>query len=264
MNSEILTVGDEILIGQIIDTNAAFLGDVLFSIGIPVEKSVTIGDEEKLLLNELEDSDNNYDLTIITGGLGPTHDDITKPVLLKYFNDELILDEKVLSHVQQIFSLRNIKMPESNIGQAMVPSKCKVIWNENGTAPGIWIEKAGKVFIALPGVPYEMKTMINDIILPLLKEKFLSNVDYTLEQKTLLTTGIGESVLNEMIGNVYEIIGNDKLAFLPSPEGVRLRINVKAKNETEAKTRVIEIEGKLRQKIGEHIFGEGEEFLNRL
>ncbi|MBS1491877.1 MAG: competence/damage-inducible protein A [Bacteroidetes bacterium] len=264
MNSKILTVGDEILIGQIVNTNAAFLGDVLFNTGLPVEKSVTIGDDEKILIDELQDSLYNYDVTIITGGLGPTHDDITKPVLLKFFKDKLILDEKVLEHVKKIFSTRNVPMPETNIGQAMVPSKSKVIWNENGTAPGIWIEKANKVFVALPGVPYEMKAMISDTVVPMLKEKYLKDLGYVLKQKTLLTTGVGESILNEMMGDVPSIIGEDKLAFLPSIEGVRLRINVKADTEENASQRISEIESKIREKIGEHIFGEGEEILEEI
>jgi nicotinamide-nucleotide amidase len=264
MNSKILTVGDEILIGQIVNTNAAFLGEVLFNTGLPVERSVTIGDDEKNLTDELQDSLYNYDVTIITGGLGPTHDDITKPVLLKFFKDKLILDEKVLEHVKKIFSTRNVPMPETNIGQAMVPSKAKVIWNENGTAPGIWIEKANKVFVALPGVPYEMKAMINDLVVPMLKEKYLKEQNYVLKQKTLLTTGVGESVLNEMMGDVPAIIGNAKLAFLPSIEGVRLRINVKAESEEKASERISEIENKIREKIGEYVFGEGEEVLEEI
>lgn len=264
MNSKILTVGDEILIGQIVNTNAAFLGDVLFSIGIPVEKSVTIGDDETMLINEFQDSIDNYDVTIITGGLGPTHDDITKPVLIKFFNDELILDDKVLKHVTEIFSTRGVPMPATNVGQAMVPAKSKVIWNDNGTAPGIWMEKDNKVFIALPGVPYEMKAMINDFVVPMLKEKFMKNFDYVLKQKTLLTTGVGESVLNEMMGDVHSIIKNDKLAFLPSIEGVRLRINVKAESEEKAEERISEIENQIREKIGEHIFGIGEEILEEI
>lgn len=264
MNSKILTVGDEILIGQIVNTNAAFLGDVLFSIGIPVEKSVTIGDDETMLLNEFQDSIDNYDVTIITGGLGPTHDDITKPVLIKFFNDELILNDKVLKHVTEIFSTRGVPMPATNVGQAMVPAKSKIIWNANGTAPGIWMEKDNKVFIALPGVPYEMKAMINDFVVPLLKEKFMKNLDYVLKQKTLLTTGVGESVLNEMMGDVHSIIKNDKLAFLPSIEGVRLRINVNAESEEKAEERISEIENQIREKIGEHIFGIGEEILEEI
>lgn len=264
MNSKILTVGDEILIGQIVNTNAAYLGDILFSLGMPVEKSVTIGDDEQMILDEFKDSIENYDLTIITGGLGPTHDDITKPALIKFFNDELILDEKVLDHVTKIFTTRNIPMPKTNEGQAMVPSKAKVIWNANGTAPGIWMEQGKKVFVALPGVPYEMKAMIEEYVGPMVKDKFLSNLDYVLKQKTLLTTGVGESVLNEMLGDVHSIIKEDKLAFLPSIEGVRLRINVKADTEEKAEKRISEIENQIRKKIGEHIFGTGNDILEEI
>lgn len=264
MNSKILTVGDEILIGQIVNTNAAYLGDALFSLGMPVEKSVTIGDDEKMILDEFKDSLENYDLTIITGGLGPTHDDITKPALVKFFNDELILNEKILDYVTKLFASRNIIMPKVNEGQAMVPSKSKVIWNANGTAPGIWMEQENKVFVALPGVPYEMKAMLEESVVPMLKEKFLSNLDYVLKQKTLLTTGVGESVLNEMIGDVLSIIKNDKLAFLPSIEGVRLRINVKSDTAENADKRVSEIEKQIREKIGEYIFGTGNDILEEI
>lgn len=169
MRSKIISIGDELLIGQIVNTNAAYLGEKLFSIGIPVERTVVISDEESVLLSELDDSVNNYDVTIITGGLGPTHDDITKPVIVKYFKDELITDETVLAHVKKIFSDRNIKMPEVNKGQALIPKNSEVIHNESGTAPGIWIENNGKIIIALPGVPYEMKSMIEGIILRKLK-----------------------------------------------------------------------------------------------
>ncbi|MBX7046673.1 MAG: competence/damage-inducible protein A [Ignavibacteria bacterium] len=264
MNSKILTVGDEILIGQIVNTNAAYLGDALFSLGMPVEKSVTIGDDEKMILDEFKDSLEKYDLTIITGGLGPTHDDITKPALVKFFNDELILNEKILDYVTKLFASRNIIMPKVNEGQAMVPSKSKVIWNANGTAPGIWMEQENKVFVALPGVPYEMKAMMEESVVPMLKEKFLSNLDYVLKQKTLLTTGVGESVLNEMIGDVQSIIKNDKLAFLPSIEGVRLRINVKSDTEENADKRISEIENQIREKIGEYIFGTGNDILEEI
>ena len=159
MKSKLISIGDEILIGQIVNTNAAFLGDRLFSIGIPVAKTVVISDEEEALLSEFEDSYRNYDVTIITGGLGPTHDDITKQVLLKFFDDEYVRDDKVLEHVRNMFMSRNMNMPLVNEYQALVLKNSKVIWNANGTAPGIWIEKENRIFIAMPGVPYEMKAM---------------------------------------------------------------------------------------------------------
>lgn len=264
MKSKIISIGDEILIGQIVNTNAAFLGDRLFSIGIPVAKTVVISDEEAELLSEFEDSFKNYDVTIITGGLGPTHDDITKPVLLKFFKDEFVRDEKVLAHVRNIFSSRNVNMPKVNEDQALVPKNSKVIWNANGTAPGIWIEKDKKIFIALPGVPYEMKSMIENEILPELKKRFSSGSGKVYLQRTLLTTGLGESSLNEMIGNVKEIIGESKLAFLPSATGVRLRINTEGKNEKEAAEKMNIIEDKLRSKINNLIYGSDKEELEKV
>ena len=264
MKSKIISIGDEILIGQIVNTNAAFLGDRLFSIGIPVAKTVVISDEEAELLSEFEDSFQNYDVTIITGGLGPTHDDITKPVLLKFFKDEFVRDEKVLAHVRNIFNSRNINMPKVNEDQALVPKNSKVIWNANGTAPGIWIEKDKKIFIALPGVPYEMKSMIENEILPELKKRFSSGSGKVYLQRTLLTTGLGESSLNEMIGNVKEIIGESKLAFLPSATGVRLRINTEGKNEKEAAEKMNIIEDKLRSKINNLIYGSDKEELEKV
>ncbi len=263
MKSKLISIGDEILIGQVINTNAAFIGERLFSIGIPVEKSIVIGDEEKIFLSELQESFENYDVTIITGGLGPTHDDITKQVLVKYFNDKLISDEKVLNHVKNIFKSRNLIMPAVNEDQALVPGMSKVIWNANGTAPGIWIEKESKIFIALPGVPHEMNAMIENEILPELKKRF-SKKNSVYLQKTLLTTGLGESTLSERLGNIKEIIGENKLAFLPSTAGVRLRINVIGKNESDASDILSGIEKKIRTRAGDYIYGEENDTLEKI
>ncbi len=182
MKSKLITIGDEILIGQVVNTNAAYLGDKLFSIGIPVEKTVVIGDDEKILLMEFEDSFKNYDVTLVTGGLGPTHDDITKPAILKFFKDELKTDEKVLRHVENIFKSRNLIMPVVNEDQAKVPKKSKIIWNANGTAPGIWIEEGGKILIAMPGVPFEMKAMMVEEIIPVLEKRFASSEKISSEE----------------------------------------------------------------------------------
>lgn len=264
MKSKLISIGDEILIGQIVNTNAAFLGERLFSVGIPVAKTVVIGDEEEVLLSEFGDSFQNYDVTIITGGLGPTHDDITKQVLLKFFEDEYVRDEKVLEHVRNIFRSRNMNMPLVNENQALVPKNSKVIWNANGTAPGIWIEKENRIFIALPGVPYEMKAMMENEILPELKKRYSAGSGKVYLQKTLLTTGLGESSLNEMIGNVSEIIGESKLAFLPSTVGVRLRINVEGSSSAEAEEKLVNIEKKIRAKIPDYIYGVNKEELEKV
>jgi competence/damage-inducible protein CinA-like protein len=231
---------------------------------MPVEKTVVIGDEENILYTELDDSLKNFDVTIITGGLGPTHDDITKPALVKFFEDELVTDEKVLEHVKNIFSSRNLKMPPVNEAQALVPKNSKVIWNANGTAPGIWIEKNNKIFIAMPGVPFEMKVMTEKEILPELRKKFESKTDKVFLQKTLLTTGLGESSLNERLGDIREIIGDNKLAFLPSQVGVRLRINTEGKSKSEALMKLSTIENKIREKAGNYIYGENEDTLEKI
>ncbi len=263
LNSKIISIGDEILIGQIINSNAAYISEKLYSIGIPVEKIISIGDNEESLINELEDSQRNFDLTVITGGLGPTHDDITKPILVKYFKDELIRDEKVLNHVRDIFKNRGIEMPEVNYEQALIPKRSRIIWNEFGTAPGIWIEENGKIYVALPGVPYEMKAMIMNYVIPMLKERFENKIDYVFKSRTILTTGISESSLSEMIGDVKKIIGNDKIAFLPSIFGVRLRIDIKGKSIEEVEKKIKNVENSLQNKIGKYIFGIDDDLLEK-
>jgi len=261
---KLISIGDEILIGQIVNSNASVISSKLYSSGIPVEKVVTIGDAEEPLLKELVDSLNNFDITIITGGLGTTHDDLTKPVLVKFFNDELISDEKVLIHIKDFFAKRNVKMPDANFEQALVPRNSRIIWNANGTAPGIWIEKNDKVIIALPGVPHEMIVMMDNDVLKLLYDKFSGKINNNLKSKTILTTGIGESVLAEMIGDVGTFIGDCKLAFLPSPYGVRLRIDANGKSEKESYDKIYAIENKLKNKIGKYIYGENSDILEKI
>jgi nicotinamide-nucleotide amidase len=263
VTAKVISIGDEILIGQIVNTNASYINDKLFSIGVQVKRVVTIGDNREDLFSELDDSMKHYDITLITGGLGPTHDDITKPILVDYFKDELVLDEEVLVKVRSIFENRNAVMPETNIGQAMKPSRSKVIWNDNGTAPGIYMEEEGKVFIAMPGVPFEMKAMMENSVLSLLKAKYFQNPEYVLRNKTLLTTGIGESFLFEKIGDLDELLQGQKMAFLPSPYGVRLRIDVKAQTDIEAETEIARIEKGLYEKVSDYIYGANDDLLEK-
>ena len=262
--SKVISIGDEILIGQITNSNAAFISSRLYSIGLPVKRIVTIPDSEKELIVELLDSVENFDVTIITGGLGPTHDDITKPVLINFFKDELIIDEKVLEHINDLFKIRNIKIPESNVEQATVPKNSKIIWNDIGTAPGLWFEKDDRVIIALPGVPFEMKAMIDKSVLSLLRKKFASKINYVLKSKSLLTTGISESGLQELIGDVKGFIGDSNLAFLPSPKGVRLRIDVKANDENTTDKKIKEIEEVLNKKADKYIYGTDDSLLEKI
>ena len=261
IRTKVISVGDEILIGQIVNTNSAFLGQRFFAAGMPVERTVVISDNESAMLDEFSNSVKEFDITVITGGLGPTHDDITKPALVKFFGDELVTDQKVLGHVKKFFAERKIEMPAVNEGQALVPKNSEVIWNNNGTAPGIWIESGGRVFVALPGVPYEMKPMIDEQVIPKLKKKFSSKTGKVFLQKTILTTGIGESSLFEKFGDIEELLGGCKMAFLPSATGVRLRINAEAENEQMASEMIESVKNRIILHAGDYVFGEGEETL---
>ncbi|ARV09023.1 competence/damage-inducible protein A [Winogradskyella sp. PC-19] len=231
MNAEIITIGDEILIGQIVDTNSAFLGKELNKIGVSVYQITSIQDEKSHILKALKEAEENADIIIITGGLGPTKDDITKHTLCEYFDDTLIENAEVLAHVENIFK-KYIKRPilASNKTQALVPSKCKVLTNRFGTAPGMWLEKNGKIFISLPGVPYEMKALITNEVLPELRKRF--KFPY-IKHKTLLTYGLGESAIADRIEtfeeNLPEFI---KLAYLPNLGRVRLRLSAKAMDKS--------------------------------
>ena len=226
MQAEIITIGDEILIGQIVDTNSAFLGKELNKVGISIYQITSIQDEKSHILKALKEAEENADIIIITGGLGPTKDDITKHTLCEYFNDTLVEDKAVLKHVEFLFS-NYIKTPISEINkqQALVPSRAKVLKNEFGTAPGMWIEKNGKVFVSLPGVPYEMKALVSNAVIPKLLEQF--KFPYIMH-KTLLTYGLGESAIASRIEAFEDALPSFiKLAYLPSLGRVRLRLSAK-------------------------------------
>lgn len=229
MQAEIITIGDEILIGQIVDTNSAFLGKEFNKIGVSVYQITSVQDDKAHILKALKEAEESADIIIITGGLGPTKDDITKQTICEYFNDTLIEDKSVLKNVEQIFSKYNAPLLTVNKHQALVPSKSKVLMNKYGTAPGMWMEKNGKVFVSLPGVPYEMKALIKDEVIPLLRSKF--KFPYIMH-KTLLTYGIGESALADRI-EAWEdgLPGFIKLAYLPSLGRVRLRLSGKSNNK---------------------------------
>ncbi|WP_299112448.1 competence/damage-inducible protein A [uncultured Winogradskyella sp.] len=227
MQAEIITIGDEILIGQIVDTNSAYIGKEFNKYGISIYQITSIQDEKSHILQALKEAEANADIIIITGGLGPTKDDITKHTICEYFNDTLVEDKAVLANVEQIFSKwSSAPLLEVNKQQALVPSKASVLMNHNGTAPGMWLEKNGKVFVSLPGVPYEMKALISEQVIPKLREQF--NFPYIMH-KTILTYGKGESALAEDISKWEEDLPNFiKLAYLPSLGRVRLRLSGKS------------------------------------
>jgi nicotinamide-nucleotide amidase len=193
MFAEIITIGDEILIGQIVDTNSAFLGKQLNKIGVEVIQITSVKDEQDIIIKALEDAESRADIIITTGGLGPTKDDLTKHTLCQYFNDELVMDQKTLEHVEYIFTKYvNHPILEANRSQANLPSKCLALQNKYGTAPGMWFEKEDKVFVSLPGVPFEMKAIVADEMIPRLKDRFSRPF---IVHKTVLTYGLGESAI---------------------------------------------------------------------
>ncbi|WDO12890.1 competence/damage-inducible protein A [Flavobacterium sp. WW92] len=230
MKATIVTIGDEILIGQIIDTNSAFIAKSLDKIGIDIHEVISISDNRDHILETLKHLQNQVELVVITGGLGPTKDDITKKTLCDYFEDELVVNEQVLAHVTELIE-GFYKRPISQINkdQAFVPSKATVLYNKVGTAPGMWLKKEDTVFVSLPGVPYEMKYLIENEVVPKVVREYKRPF---IIHKTVLTYGQGESLVAERIeaweNNLPEFI---KLAYLPSPGRVRLRLSARGTDE---------------------------------
>ena len=227
MLAEIITIGDEILIGQIVDTNSVFISKELNKIGVQVYQITSIQDERSHILEAFANAAKKVDIVIVTGGLGPTKDDITKETFCEFLNDQLVEDKVVLQHVKEIYKkFTNNPLPES-LNQALVPSKATVLHNKFGSAPGMWMEKENTVFVSLPGIPYEMKNLMKELVLPKITAKF--NRPY-IYHKTLLTIGMGESEIVKII-HVWAdgLPENIKLAYLPSLGRVRLRLSSKGK-----------------------------------
>jgi nicotinamide-nucleotide amidase len=258
MKAAIITIGDEILIGQIIDTNSSYIAKSLDKIGIATYEMLSISDDKNHILKTLREVQNNFDVVIITGGLGPTKDDITKKTFCEYFDDVLVQNDAVLDQVKSIIEgIYKKPITQLNIEQALVPSKSKVLFNKMGTAPGMLMEHQNTVFISLPGVPYEMKYLIDNEVISYLVEKFERPY---IVHKTLMTYGRGESLIAEQIEdwetNLPSFI---KLAYLPSPGKVRLRLTARGTDEAVLIDSVlIEIE-KLKPLIGDIIVGYDEE-----
>ncbi|WP_047419406.1 competence/damage-inducible protein A [Cellulophaga sp. Hel_I_12] len=229
MFAEIITIGDEILIGQIVDTNSAFIAKEFNKIGVSVVQITSIQDERNHILKALEEAESRADIVVITGGLGPTKDDITKHTLCEYFKDSLVENQEVLHHVEQIFK-KYITAPllQVNKNQALVPSKAQVLHNAYGTAPGMWINGASTVFVSLPGVPFEMKYLMEHQVIPKIQKEYDRPF---IVHKTIITYGIGESALAEKIQEWEECLPQTiKLAYLPSLGKVRLRLSTKGGN----------------------------------
>ena len=215
MKVEIITIGDELLIGQILDTNSAWMAKKLNDFGFCIEQITTISDNRKHIMNALTEAQSRAEIVIITGGLGPTKDDITKTTLCEYFKTDLIENKEVLNDVKKMFNAFGSEMIEENRKQADVPANCQVIRNSRGTAPGMWFNEDDKIVVSIPGVPYEMKALMNQYIIPQLCKKFNTPI---IVHKTVLTQGVGESFLAKKIQEWENSLANDniKLAYLPS------------------------------------------------
>lgn len=255
--AELLTIGDEILYGQIVDTNSQWMSVELSNAGIKVIRKTTVGDLEGEILTAFAEAEKRADIVLITGGLGPTNDDLTKPCLAKYFNCEVKIHEEALAEVTEFFKSRGRELTEINRQQAALPVCCEKVTNVLGTAPGMWFERNGKVFVSMPGVPHEMKRMMTDLVIPKLKKTFNTPAIY---HKVIRTVGIGESFLAEKIAEWENALPPYiKLAYLPSLGEVKLRLTgigdatEALANETEVLTE------KLRDRIGQFIYGYGEE-----
>jgi len=237
MLAEVITIGDEILIGQVVDTNASYIARELNKIGVATLRITSVLDESKHILKALQGAKGEVQIVILTGGLGPTKDDVTKQTFCDFFSDTLVQDENVVANIKGLFKMYNLNLPlPANLQQAMVPSKATVLMNRHGTAPGMWMEADGVVFISLPGVPYEMKHLMQEEVLPRIAKKFDRPYIY---HKTLLTYGLGESAVADRIAAWEEALPeNIKLGYLPSLGKVRLRLSAQGENKREVEEEV--------------------------
>jgi len=253
MKAEIITIGDEILIGQIIDSNSAWIAQQLKELGIKIYQITSISDSPEHIKKALHEAENRADIIIITGGLGPTKDDLTKTTLAEYFNTKLVFNKAVFEKNKALLGKRNIKMNELNTKQAELPENCIILNNSNGTAQGMLFEKDNKTIVSLPGVPFEMKKIITDEFIPFITKKYKTT---SLYHKTVMTQGVPESELSMKIENWENSLPkNIKLAYLPKPGIVRLRLTGTSENKAEIAEKInAEIE-KLKKIIPDNIFG---------
>ena len=255
MKISIITIGDEICIGQIINSNAAWIANQCTMTGAQVILHSTVGDEKSAIIGEIERLSAVSDMLILTGGLGPTHDDITKETLIDYYNDKLQLDEKTLALLKTRYEKRGMILNERNQLQAMLPSKCRVLSNSVGSAPGMLFDENGKILISLPGVPMEMKDIMTKHVIPFIKRSIEKAKDEIVLYKNILTAGIPESNLADLLGEPDNFLGDCSLAFLPSYQGVRLRIGVKNKDVLICSEKLDQVKKYIESKAGKYIFG---------
>lgn len=251
--AEILTIGDEILYGQIIDTNSQWMSAELDKLGVQVIRMTTVSDDENEILSSFAEAENRADIVLITGGLGPTNDDLTMPMLAKYFDSEIIINQDVLKHVQDFFERRGRVFTDLNRRQALVPELAEVLHNELGTAPGTWYERNRKIFVSLPGVPHEMKNLMNTLVIPKLRAFFQTPVIY---HRLIKTVGIGESYLADKIKSWEDGLPKHiSLAYLPSVGHVKLRLTAVGDDKEVLKQEVQSLIDDLMPMAAKYIYG---------
>lgn len=259
MFAEIITIGDEILIGQVIDTNSAWIATQFNDNGIWIKQITSVSDKRDAIINAIKEAELRADIIVMTGGLGPTRDDITKKVLADYFDSKLVRDEKVLQHITEIFSKRNIPLLDINLAQSDVPDQCTVLYNPIGTAPGMWFEKNNKVYISLPGVPYEMKALIETEVIHRIKSKF--KLPFIAHQ-TIVTAGIGESFLSKKIEHIEDSLApHIRLAYLPHFNTVRLRFSAEGNNKELLEKELKDLAQEVYKAAPEYVIGFSDEKL---
>lgn len=255
MKCEVISIGDELLIGQTINTNASWIGEQINILGFTISHCLVISDLKNDIINALDQAYKRSDIIIITGGLGPTNDDITKHTLTEYFNTSLMLNIEIEKNIIDYFTNRNLPILQSNRDQALIPKSCQVLPNSRGSASGMWFEKNGVVFISLPGVPYEMKGIMNDHVFS--KLLALKEDENIIINKTIRTHGMGESFLAEVIKSWEKKLANEniKLAYLPSPGIVKLRLSIIGKDRKSSEEKLNSYILKLKKLIPEQIYG---------
>jgi nicotinamide-nucleotide amidase len=263
LTAEIVTIGDEILIGQVVDTNSAFLATELNKLGIYVAQITSVGDVREEIIRALEEAEKRAEIVFITGGLGPTGDDITKPALAEYFQTELVENAGIMDRIQTLLASRGIKMNERSRSMAMLPRDCEILNNSAGSAPGMWFIKDGRHYISMPGVPFEMKAIFLEEIKHRLEERFvLPNIHHI----TILTHGLAEGLMANLISDWEQNLPSTiKLAYLPSPGLLRLRMTGRASGPKEDLiVQMEELKGKLIAIMGEYVFGYGTETIEQV
>ena len=256
MRADIITIGDEILIGQIVDTNSAWIAARLGEIGVSIRRKYSIGDRREEIIDAVEESLAKSELVIITGGLGPTKDDITKRVLAEIFHSPMVCDQETYERVERMMTARGIAFNDLNKGQAMVPECCTVLANHKGTAPGMWFEREGRVVVSLPGVPFEMEALMLESVLPKVSEHFdLAAVVH----KTAITYGLAESMMAEHIAAWEDALPPHlHLAYLPSPSQLRLRLSAYDMDKAQAEKEIDEQFEQLLPLLGDYFVGWGD------